>query len=42
MMFLKDQKTVMKEQKAFMKDQKAALKRPMGYEKNIETKGKTL
>lgn len=32
----------MKEQKEVMKEQKAVLKRPMGYEKNIETKGKTL
>lgn len=42
MMFMKEQKAVMKEQKEVLKEQKAVLKRPMGYEKNIETKGKTL
>lgn len=42
MIFMKEQKEVMKEQKAVLKEQKAVLKRPMGYEKNIETKGKTL
>lgn len=32
----------MKEQKAVMKEQKAALKRPVDYEKKIETKETTL
>ena len=41
-MFLKEQKAVLKEQKAVKKEQKAALKRPVGYEKKIETKETTL
>lgn len=40
--FKKRQMMLMKELKAVKKEQKAALKRPVGYEKKIETKETTL
>mgnify|MGYP004477263225 len=40
--FKKRQMMFLKEQKAVKKEQKAALKRPVGYEKKIETKETTL
>ena len=35
-------KRCLKKQMMFLKEQKAALKRPVGYEKKIETKETTL
>lgn len=40
--FKKRQMMFLKEQKAVKKEQKAVLKRPVGYEKKIETKETTL
>lgn len=40
--FKKRQMMFLKEQKAVKKEQKAVMKRPVGYEKKIETKETTL
>lgn len=40
--FKKRQMMFMKEQKTVKKEQKAVMKRPVGYEKKIETKETTL